>query len=207
MAKIWRPKTAYFMTSVMTTASPMVTHTPVGKGQRPRGFTGSMIWLSGFAGGLTVWLLASHLATPRAMPIIPRVTMKGTILNPATILPLTAPMAPPARIVSRTTKAGGISRMRSVAATTLVKATTEPALRSMPPLMMIRVIPSAPVATIAVCVKIILALPPVKNTGRSSALSEKSPMTRTRPKSGPKALRKVFQRKEDDLDVMVSKAW
>ena len=86
-----------------------IVDTPVGKGQRPRGFTGSMIWLSGFAGGLTVWLLASHLATPRAMPIIPRVTMKGTILNPATILPLTAPMAPPARIVSRTTNAGGIS--------------------------------------------------------------------------------------------------
>jgi hypothetical protein len=46
----------------------------------------------------------------------------------------------------------------SRAPTTLVSAMVEPTERSMPPLTMINVMPSAPMATITVCVKMILKL-------------------------------------------------
>src|SRR6266404_2759363 len=49
-----------------------------------------------------------------------------------------------------------------VGATALVSATTEPTLRSIPPLTMMRVIPSAPIATMTVCVNMILKFAPVK---------------------------------------------
>ena len=49
----------------------------------------------------------------------------------------------------------------SFAPTTLTRATTDPMLRSIPPLTMIIVIPKAQLATITVCVKMILKFPPV----------------------------------------------
>jgi hypothetical protein len=51
----------------------------------------------------------------------------------------------------------------------------------MPPLTMIRVMPNAPIATITVWVRMILKLPPVRKYGRTSLLSEKSPITNRRP--------------------------
>ena len=51
---------------------------------------------------------------------------------------------------------------RAVAPTTLVSATIEPMLRSMPPLTIIIVIPNAPVATMTVCVRMILKFAPVR---------------------------------------------
>ncbi len=52
---------------------------------------------------------------------------------------------------------------------------------------MIIVMPSAPMATITVWIKMILKLAPVKRYGRTSELSEKSPSTSNRPKNGPTA--------------------
>ena len=49
-----------------------------------------------------------------------------------------------------------------VAPTTLVRATTDPTLRSIPPLTMMMVIPNVPMATITVWVKMILKFAPLR---------------------------------------------
>ena len=72
--------------------------------------------------------------------------------------PLISPMTPPARIVSATASAGGNPFSRRVAARTLVSATVEPALRSMPPLTITSVMPSAPSATMTVWTSTVLML-------------------------------------------------
>jgi hypothetical protein len=55
---------------------------------------------------------------------------------------------------------------------------------------MINVIPSVPMATMTVWVKMILKLAPVKKYGRTVGLKENRPITNTRPKNGPKILKK-----------------
>src|SRR5881628_414262 len=57
--------------------------------------------------------------------------------------------------------------LSGVAPTTPDRATTEPTLKSMPPLTIIMVIPSAPMATITVCKRMILQLSPVKKCERT----------------------------------------
>src|SRR4051812_34521398 len=54
---------------------------------------------------------------------------------------------------------------------------------------MMIVMPSAPMATMTVCVKMILKLPPVRNTARTSGLMEKIPMTNARPRNGPSTVK------------------
>ncbi|MCK7527620.1 MAG: hypothetical protein MZV64_63430 [Ignavibacteriales bacterium] len=49
---------------------------------------------------------AIHLAAPRAMPIMPRVTMKGTSRSRVTSPPLTRPTRPPVRTPRRTATTG-----------------------------------------------------------------------------------------------------
>src|SRR5689334_18789058 len=55
----------------------------------------------------------------------------------------------------------------------------------MPPLTMIIVIPSVPMATITVCVKMILKFPPVRKYGLTVELSENNPITSSSPRKGP----------------------
>src|SRR6185312_9621293 len=141
-------------------------------------------------GALTVWLPASHLAVPRATPIIPRVTMKGIMLKPAMITPLTNPTAAPTPRVSAMATAAECPFTSVVAPTTLARATTEPTLKSIPPLTMIMVIPSAPMATITVCRRISLQLVPEKKCKRTSELRENRPITRRSPNTGPMELRR-----------------
>ena len=76
--------------------------------------------------------------------------MKGIILNPAITEPFTNPTAAPPSTQTRTTKGGAMPFSNNAAPRTLVSATTEPTLKSIPPLIMIMVIPSAPSATITV---------------------------------------------------------
>ena len=93
---------------------------------------------------------------------MPSVTIKGIIRKPAMISPLISPMPPATAMVNAMAVTGAYPFTSEVAPTTLVKATTDPTLKSMPPLMMIMVIPSAPMATMTVCNRIILQLTPVK---------------------------------------------
>ena len=85
--------------------------------------------------------------------------MKGVMRRPAMAAPLTRPMAPPVATTASSTATGPQPCWISRAPTTLVRATAEPTDRSMPPLTMIIVMPSAPMATITVWVKMILKLP------------------------------------------------
>ena len=105
---------------------------------------------TGDSGALTVWLPASHLATPRATPIMPSVTMNGIIRKPAIISPLIKPTRAPTPMVNPIAIAGEWPFKSEVAPTTLARATTEPTLKSIPPLTMIIVMPSAPMATMTV---------------------------------------------------------
>ena len=123
------------------------------------------------------------------MPIMPSVTMNGIMRNPAMTPPLNSPIIPPARIVSAPATQGGKFFTRRVAPSTLVSATIDPTLKSMPPLTMIMVIPSAPIETMTVWTKMILKLAPVRKYGRTSGTAQKIPMTSTKPKNGPSALR------------------
>src|SRR6266513_3542577 len=130
------------------------------------------------------------------MPIIPSVTIKGIMRKPAMIRPLINPMTMPTAIVKAMAVAGDQPFTSEVAPTTLAKATTDPTLKSIPPLTMIIVIPSAPMATMTVCNRMILQLIPVKKWARTAGLSENSPMTKARPNTGPMALssRRGFRR-------------
>ena len=92
------------------------------------------------------------------MLIVPNVTMNGGIRSAAIIVPFTSPMIAPARRTRMTVGIVPNSRCISNAPTTLVNAMLDPAERSMPPLTMIIVIAIAPIATITVCVKMILKL-------------------------------------------------
>ena len=82
--------------------------------------------------------------------------MKGIIRRPAIATPFRQPMTAPQATTAATTAAGFQPCWISSAPTTLVNAIVEPTLRSMPPLTMISVMPSAPIATITVCVRMIL---------------------------------------------------
>ena len=84
--------------------------------------------------------------------------MKGVMRSPAMAAPFTRPMAAPVPISARTVAAAFHPCWIRSAPTTPVSAMVEPTDRSMPPLTMIIVMPSAPTATMTVCVKMILKL-------------------------------------------------
>ena len=129
---------------------------------------------------------------------MPNVTMKGIIRKPAMISPLMNPMPQATAMVSSIAVAGVKPFTSEVAPTTPDRATTEPTLKSMPPLTMIMVIPSEPMATITVCKRIILQLSPVKKWERTVGLSENRTMTSASPNTGPTALssRPTFGRRD-----------
>jgi hypothetical protein len=81
------------------------------------------------------------------MPSVPSVMMKGVMRRPAMAAPLSRPISPPAATTASTTAGTGQPCWISNAPTTPQNAITNPTLRSMPPLTMISVIPSAPMAT------------------------------------------------------------
>ena len=105
---------------------------------------------------MTVSFAPSHFADPRTTPSMPSVMMNGIIRRPAIAAPFRNPITAPAAMIASTTAAVGQPCWISSAPTTLVNAMLEPTLRSIPPLTMISVMPSAPIATITVCVRMIL---------------------------------------------------
>src|ERR1051326_276537 len=178
------------MITAMRPARPAAIQTP--NGAPKTRWDGSIRSLMGLGGALTVWLPESHLAMPRAMPIMPSVTMNGTIRSQPMTNPLIVPIPAPTAIVRPAAVAGEQPLASDVAPTTLVRATTEPTLKSIPPLTMMTVMPSAPMATITVWVKMILKFAPLRKYGRTVGLSENKPITSSKPRKGPRRLKSRF---------------
>src|SRR2546426_506641 len=146
-----RPKIVFCKSTATRMASKRAIHTPgATMSQRCLGnVTASSLTQVG--GTFTVCSPAAHLAAPRAIPSIPRVAMKGTTRREVIANPLTKPTRPPTTIPPSSATLGGQECLSARAVTTLVKAMFDPTERSIPPLMMIRVMPIAPSATIMVC--------------------------------------------------------
>ena len=77
--------------------------------------------------------------------------MKGTTRSVVMASPLTAPTMPPAITPAARASHGPWPPRSTSAVTTLVSAMTAPTERSIPALMMIMVMPMAPMATMTVC--------------------------------------------------------
>jgi hypothetical protein len=120
---------------------------------------------------------ANCCATPRSSDIIPSVMMKGARRRRVTSAPLTTPInmptaippttasagdTPPVTIGRPVTGSGTLCGMRTLMLTQTT-ATAEPTERSIPPAMMISVMPSAAMPTTAVWRRMSSKLSTVKN--------------------------------------------
>jgi hypothetical protein len=93
---------------------------------------------------------------------------------------------------------GGSPALTASAVTTPVKAIVDPTARSIPPLMMINVIPIAPIATITVCERTMRRLLGESRRDGVSTSSEKTPITSTKPSTGPSRFSHRFTRVNTD---------
>src|SRR5258708_7802987 len=89
---------------------------------------------------------------------MPRVTMNGARRSPAIRAPLMAPAAAPVPTAMAMTSAGCRPALGGRAGGPALGGVPEPTLRSMPPEMMIMVMPQAPIATIAVWARMLRRL-------------------------------------------------
>ena len=158
-----------------------------------------------FCGVVMVCSLASHLAEPRAMSMVPSVMMNGTILrydvsDPAT-KPQTAQTAmaanaaisvwPPVTCIAAASEiSAGRNAFSTTATTTVPSAIWEPTLRSMPPEMITNVMPSAAMPTMTVWVRMVRILSNEEN--EDGDRMTKSRKTKTSPKSGANWERILF---------------
>jgi hypothetical protein len=123
---------------------------------------------------------------------MPSVTMNGESRRPVTRPPIRQPQAAPQITVATAAAAGDQPRDTSVASVTVASATWAPTDRSMPPLTITRVMPSAAVATTAVWRSMISAFAAFANWAGRRA--ENRITTATRPASGPSLESHVFMR-------------
>jgi hypothetical protein len=94
---------------------------------------------------------ASPFAIPLHRSIIPSVTMNGTTFNLVIRIPVNNPSDEPIIIAHKADGSGAKCRLfKKYATSTELKATIEPADRSIPPDMMTNVIPMAAMPTITV---------------------------------------------------------
>ena len=98
--------------------------------------------------------------------------------------------------------AAGAPFVSTVAHTTLDSATAEPTLKSMPPLTMIIVMPSAPTPITAVWLNISTQLRHVKKYGRTSASSANSAITSASPSTGAATVKRP--RRSSDCAIRAS---
>ena len=108
--------------------------------------------------------------------------MKGAMRSLATKRPQAVPLAAAAPTPASTATPGPEPARRVAATTTVVNATTEPTDRSMPPLTMTRVMPTAHSPTTVVCRAIVDALAADAKPG---ALSAKNAYATASAASGP----------------------
>src|SRR6266513_2696798 len=181
-----RPNTVRRSTIAASSASASVIQTPGGSTiQAARGNVTSRS-LSHVGGTLTVCSCASHLATPRATPSMPRVAMNGTTRSPVMSRPFVSPTNPPASTAA--VAAAGTAQPAPIpsAATTPLNAIVAPTDRSMPPLMMMNVTPIAPRATITVWESTMRRLVGERYRDGASARSANAATTTTRARAGPR---------------------
>ena len=153
--------------------------------------------LTHVCGTLTTCCPASHFATPRAMPNIPSVAMNGTTRRRVMTTPLTTPTSAPTRMPATTAKMTGSPALMPSAVTTPVSAIVEPTERSIPPLMMMSVMPIAPMATITVCASTMRKLNGERYRAGDSINSEKTRITSARPRTGPTRLSHFWKKPEE----------
>ncbi len=67
----------------------------------------AMSSLTQVSGASIFWFPAIHLPAPRAMPIMPMVTMKGTSFKRVMRVPFTSPTRPPVRTPRTSPTSGG----------------------------------------------------------------------------------------------------
>ena len=116
------------------------------------------IALSHVMGASIFCSFAKPVAAPRNTSRVPSVMMKGISFSFVISKPFAAPHRPPTRMPAQAAAQGDQPASSSRATTTVDNAITEPALKSMPPAMMISVIPSAPAVTITLCVSTVTRL-------------------------------------------------
>src|ERR1700685_2668152 len=141
--------------------------------------------------------------------MVPNVTMNGTTRREAITAPFTKPQKQPVATASAIAAKGfhdfSLGSMRAVARTVAHRASAVPAERSMPPAMMINVIPSAATTMIAVGAAIVRALMAVKNRARSRVVTRsampKPATTSASARSGPKARRTARSSQDCDRPV------
>src|SRR4028119_750226 len=103
-------------------------------------------------------------ARPWATSIIAKVAMKGGILNNDTLPPLMNPMKPPKRIANKTPSATGKPMLTmKTPDMTPHSAMPVPMERSIPPVMMTNVVPSASIPMATVENRMLVTLEYVKN--------------------------------------------
>jgi len=193
MARMWRPSRVIWRSTATATARRIVSHTPDGtRSQRRSGGSAVSRSLSHVVGATTIVSPASPFARPRRPPHIPSVTMNGGSRRPVTSPPIRPPQARPPATVATTAAAGDQPRARSDASVTVASAICAPTERSMPPLAITRVIPSAAVATTAVCSSMISRFAGVANCPGRSAVKRST--TTARPARGPSLCSQVFIR-------------
>ena len=100
------------------------------------------------------------------------------------MLPFTNPTKPPVKTPHSTAKTGGIPAFMAKATITPESAMFDAAERSIPPLMMIKVIPNAPRATITDCVATLLKFEIRRNLSCTSGIRENMTRTSKSPKNG-----------------------
>ena len=92
------------------------------------------------------------------MPMVPSVTMNGTMPSLVTSKPFSAPKSAPDATPPSADRAGPMPARSITAVITDASAMTEPTDRSMPPLTITRVIPVAPSPTMTVWVATVFKL-------------------------------------------------
>jgi len=92
---------------------------------------------------------------PRAMLCMPSVTMKGAMLVREMMKPFTTPKPVPIAMPRRMDSGMGMPSVMKLAETMLEMASTDPTERSIPPPVMTIVIPSATMAVMELCSKML----------------------------------------------------
>ncbi len=150
MATTWRPKRVRRSSTAVATPTASISHTAGEKTRKPR--AGRSTRASSPRVSTSIFCSwARPLAAPRRMLIEPSVTMNGVMPSPATSAPLTAPVSAATAMPASAAGKGPTPALSSEATTTVVSATVDPTERSMPPSMMIMVMPAAATPTTAVC--------------------------------------------------------
>ena len=121
--------------------------------------------------------------------------------------PFASPTIAPAMIPAKTATTGSNPAFTVSAVTTLDKAIVEPTERSMPPLMIMIVMPIALTATITVCESTTLILKGERYFSGLPVKMEKANMTSASPRNGPRRVIHVRIMPEivfADVDIWVS---